>query len=178
MTATVTVSDIDYRSLWDGALSFDQFVDQAQQQQDLWRGVHRLARIPEWARAEAHQLAPIRLLVIAEDWCGDAANTVPVLAKLAEEAVGVELRIVRRDEHSTLMDRYLSPTGARAIPVVIALDSDFRPKGWWGSRPSQLQEWVMANRDMEKTARYLEIRKWYARDRGETTLREVLSITR
>ena len=178
MAATATTSDIDYRALWDGAVSFHRFVDEAQQQQDLWRGVYRLARVPDWARTEADLLAPVRWLVIAEDWCGDAANTVPVLAKLAEEAQGVELRIVRRDEHPTLMDRYLSPTGAKAIPVVIALDSDFRPKGWWGSRPSQLQEWVMANLGMEKTARYLEIRKWYARDRGETTFREVLSVTR
>ena len=77
------------------------------------------------------------LLVIAEDWCGDASNTVPIIAKLADATEGLELRIIRRDEHPSVMDRYLT-NGSRSIPVVIALDEDFRELGHWGPRPAEL----------------------------------------
>jgi hypothetical protein len=116
------------------------------------------------------------LLVLAEDWCGDASNTIPVLAKVAERVPGLELRVLRRDEHSEVMDRYLT-NGARSIPVVIALDTDFAELGHWGPRPAELQTWVMANKgSVPKAELYPQIRKWYARDRGDSTLREVLAV--
>ena len=73
------------------------------------------------------------------------------------------------------MDRYLT-NGARAIPIVIALDAEFRELGHWGPRPTELQAWVMANKgSIPKSELYPQIRRWYARDRGQSTLREVLA---
>jgi hypothetical protein len=54
------------------------------------------------------------------------------------------------------------------------LDEAFEPVAHWGPRPAVLQEWVMANRRMPGAERYPLIRRWYAKDRGETVLREVL----
>ena len=72
------------------------------------------------------------------------------------------------------MDRYLT-NGSRSIPIVIVLDESFRELGHWGPRPGELQAWVMENRPVvPKAELYPQIRQWYARDRGETTLREVL----
>ncbi|MGH8571660.1 MAG: hypothetical protein ACREX8_03665, partial [Gammaproteobacteria bacterium] len=54
-------------------------------------------------------------------------------------------------------------------------DRDFQELGHWGPRPAVLQDWVMTNRlAIPKAELYPQVRKWYARDRGETTLREVL----
>jgi hypothetical protein len=112
--------------------------------------------------------------VIAEDWCGDASNTVPILAKFAESVPGLELRVILRDANPGLMNQYLT-NGSRSIPIVIALDESYQEIGHWGPRPTELQAWVMANRAiMPKAEIYPKVRKWYARDRGETTLREVL----
>jgi hypothetical protein len=72
------------------------------------------------------------------------------------------------------MDEYLTD-GSRSIPIVIALNDRFQELGHWGPRPSQLQAWVMGNlRTTPKAELYPQVRKWYARDRGETTVREVL----
>jgi hypothetical protein len=172
MTSVASPSALDHRALWDQGLTFAEFLaESAPEHLPLWQGVYRTATVPEWAR-ELSVPPGLRLLVLAEDWCGDASNTVPVVARWAE-AVGIELRVLRRDEFPEVMDAYLT-NGSRSIPIVIGLDADFRVLGHWGPRPAELQAWVMAHRTtLEKDDRYREIRRWYARDRGETTLREV-----
>ncbi|MGE5230121.1 MAG: thioredoxin family protein [Deltaproteobacteria bacterium] len=170
----------DFGALWDQALPYDAFVAASDlRHRGLWEGLHRLARIPDWALAAVPADAGRRLLVLAEDWCGDASNTVPVLARLADLASGLELRILRRDEHPDLMSRYLT-NGSRSIPIVIALDRDFRELGHWGPRPAELQRWVVHERalGMPKGEIYPAVRRWYARDHGESTLKEVLAAAR
>jgi hypothetical protein len=172
---TPTLPALDYCALWTEALPYATFVAQAETKQAFWRGIYRQARLPDWALAEARAQAPRRWLVLAEDWCHDAVSVIPVLARLADQADGVELRILRRDEHPEVMDEYLTG-GARAIPIVIVLDEACNPLGSWGPRPAELQAWFEAHRHMEKAARTLEMRKWYARDRGHTTMQEVLAV--
>ncbi len=165
---------VNFRDLWDNALTFDQFLAASTKHKGLWEGLYAIARVPEWAANALPAGERRRLLVIAEDWCGDASSTVPVLARLAWEVPGLELRIILRDQNPAVMDRYLT-NGSRSIPIVIVLDEDFNELGHWGPRPRELQAWVMANRPtMPKDELYPKVRAWYARDRGETTIREVL----
>jgi len=168
----------DFRRLWDDALPFHAFVDASTEHRGLWEGIHRIAIVPDWARQHDFTAAPRHLLVLAEDWCGDASNTIPILAKLVEQLPGVDLRILRRDEHPAVMDRYLT-NGSRSIPIVIALDADFMELGHWGPRPGELQAWVMANLGTAPKAElYPAGRRGDARERGESTLREGLAVTR
>ncbi len=166
---------LDFKALWDKAQSFESFVASCKAEHcGLWQGIYNLARVPDWALAAVPPGASRQLLVIVEDWCGDASNTVPIVAKLANLSPGLELRLILRDENPEVMDQYLT-NGARAIPIVIALDESFQGVGHWGPRPTPLQAWVMANRaTTPKAELYPQVRKWYARDRGESTLREVL----
>ncbi len=166
-----------FASLWDRALTYERFVSESTEHCELWTGVYRTATVPAWAKAEVAKLGRrFRFVVLAEDWCGDASSTVPIVARFAE-AIGAELRILRRDEHPEVMDAYLA-NGARAIPVVIVLTDAMEEVGHWGSRPAPLQAFVMAERAKgRKTKDYFpEVRRWYARDRGETTLREILAV--
>ncbi len=167
-----------FSSLWDSALTYAAFVAASTQHCELWTGVYRTARVPSWATEAAARLGRrFRFVVLAEDWCGDASSTVPVVVRLAE-AIGSELRVLRRDEHPEVMDRYLSPSGARAIPVVIVLTDAMEELGHWGSRPAELQAFVMAQRaqGLKSKDYFPEVRRWYARDRGESTLREILAV--
>jgi len=163
---------------WVGAQTYAQFqADAAPQHRGLWESIHRLAKVPAWAPDSAAALpAGARLVALSEDWCGDAVNTLPIVAKWAD-AAAVPLRVLKRDEHPVVMDRYLTGT-ARAIPVVIVIAGDWLELGWWGPRPSALQRWVKEQRALgrEKADLYPEIRRWYARDKGESTLREVLGL--
>ena len=165
----------DFRELWDVAMPYERFVAESEHHRGLWEGIYRIMRVPEWAFQAVPPGTRRRLLVIAEDWCGDASSTIPIVARFADTVPGIELRLLRRDQHPELMDRYLT-NGARSIPIVIALDDSFRELGYWGPRPAVLQAWVLENRPrVPKAELYPQVRQWYARDRGETTLREVLA---
>ncbi|HEV7991720.1 MAG TPA: thioredoxin family protein [Gemmatimonadaceae bacterium] len=144
---------------------------------DLWAAVWRRAEVgDEYVRRVTALGGAWHLLVLSEDWCGDAVNTVPVVAKLAEVAPNLDLRVLSRDENLDIMDAHLTGQ-SRSIPCVIALDGDFREHGWWGPRPTVLQRWVLGEgQALESKERYRETRMWYARDRGLTTLDEVVSI--
>jgi hypothetical protein len=160
-----------------GAPEFAEMLATAEKNADLWDAVWRRATVPdEYLKRVAALRGARHLLVLSEDWCGAAANTVPVVAKLAELSRNLDLRVLARDENLDLMDAHLTGT-SRSIPVVIALDDEFRERGWWGPRPAALQEWVLGpGQALEKDARYKQVRGWYARDRGRTTLEEVVGM--
>jgi len=165
------------RDRYEGAEEFDEFLAGVEEHEELWHEMARRARVPEEFLERVRQLeGEWHLLVLLEDWCGDAINTVPLIAKLAEEAPNVDLRVLGRDANPDLMDAHLS-NGARAIPVVMVLDANYNELGWWGSRPSELQEWVISEGlQLPPEERYAKIRGWYARDRGRSTLEEIVSL--
>ncbi|MFQ5679748.1 MAG: thioredoxin family protein [Gemmatimonadota bacterium] len=168
----------EYRAYWDAAYEAKQYLgDEVETHRELWDGIFRKHRTPEWARNRAWEIGgDWKLLVLAEDWCGDASNTVPVLVRFAEALPNVDLRILKRDENLELMDRWLT-NGSRSIPLALVLDSDFEPVGRWGPRPAVLQEFVLGEKKAglrPKEEIYRDARRWYARDNGETTLRELL----
>ena len=169
------MAELDFRALWDEALPWTVFFVESIKNYQLWDGVYRHATIPAWASEAAGRSRLRRLLVISEDWCGDAANIVPVLVRLSEAVPTLALRLLPRDKYPAVMNQYLTK-GTRSIPIAIGLDAEFHELGHWGPRPSELQAWVVANKDtMPKEQRYAEVRRWYARDMGESTLREVLA---
>ncbi len=174
MTAT---RELDFTRVWQSAVPYAEFVASAQTNRSLWEGVYRTTPIPAWALERASGCGRgLRLIAIVEAWCGDASNTVPVLAKLGDVAQCLEMRLIERDENPEVMDRYLTD-GARSIPIVIVLDADLKELGHWGPRPSELQHWVMAHKDsMSKEERYRHVRRWYAKDKGVSILSELLDL--
>lgn len=169
--------NLDYRTLWQQALPYHEFVRDAHTNRALWENMHTIAQIPEWAIAAVHSTGKqFKLLVLAEDWCGDGSSTIPYLAKLATITRSLEVRVLRRDEHPEVMDHYLTD-GARAIPIVIALSQELEELGHWGPRPAALQQWIVREREQSGIKPpYPQIRRWYARDKGVSTLREVLGL--
>lgn len=159
---------------YESALRFAAYLETVVKHADLWHGVYRTASVPPEAIEAARRAAgQWRLLALAEDWCSDAVSTLPVIARLAE-AADLDFRVVARDANPDLMDAHLT-SGTRSIPVVMFLDRAGQEAGWWGPRPAVLQRWM---RDeallLPKEERTRRKRAWYARDRGRTTLLEVL----
>ncbi len=172
-----TITSFDYASRFDAGMPFAEFVTRARENADLWASQWRRAAIPQSVRDRVAAIpGSWRLLVLLEDWCGDAVNTIPVLARLAEDSPNLSLRVIGRDEHPDVMDRHLT-NGSRSIPMVLLLDETGGLCGAWGPRPAVLQSWVLGEgRALEKAARYKQVRTWYVRDRGATTLEEIAEL--
>jgi hypothetical protein len=86
-------------------------------------------------------IAPYTWILISEAWCGDAAQIVPVIGKIAAQNSKIDLKIILRDEHLSIMDQYLT-NGGRSIPKLICLDQDFQEVFVWGPRPKSIQQVV------------------------------------
>lgn len=168
---------MDWKSRFEAAFTFEQYVATAQKNQDLWRDVYRLATVPAAAVERVNAVrCPRHLLVLVEDWCGDAVNIVPPVVRLAEQADRLNVRLAGRDANPDIMDSHLT-NGSRSIPVVMVLDDQFAECGWWGPRPRELQRWVIeVGLAMPSAERYRHIRAWYARDHARTTLDEIVSL--
>lgn len=120
----------------------------------------------------------ITLLVLTESWCGDAAPTIPVMNKIAEHNGNIELQVILRDKNRELMERYLT-NGAMSIPKLIFLDAGNNPFASWGPRPEPVA--TMVREHKEEHGELLpeikeEIQVWYNKDRGQTTLNELLAL--
>ncbi|MFT3886080.1 MAG: thioredoxin family protein [Flavobacteriales bacterium] len=130
---------------------------------------------------EALQAAPaMDWLVLTEAWCGDASQSTPVMALMAEAAPHIRLRFVLRDEQPELMDRYLT-NGTRSIPILIAFTGD-NERFTWGPRPAEPQRIMLGNKALpegqrlEKEQLYAKVHGWYAADRGMAIQREFLAL--
>jgi hypothetical protein len=115
-------------------------------------------------------------LILTEGWCGDAAQNIPIIEKIAAESVNIETRYILRDENLDLMDQFLT-NGARAIPKLIALDVEtLKVIGTWGSRPDPAQELFneLKQRGVAGPLIKENIQRWYNADKAQTIQTELL----
>ena len=148
-------------------------------QRNLHALYQRRAEIDPEAVDRLRALGPFHVLVITEPWCGDSLAVFPAIAKLCGRA-GIDLRVVRRDEHLDLIDRYLT-NGGRAIPIAVFLDESFNEIFHYGPRPGPAQAIFDEHREaiaagqVEKSEVHKRIRAFYARDKGKTVVDELLA---
>lgn len=83
----------------------------------------------------------VRVLAIAEDWCGDVVRQVPVLQALAEAAPKLEVRFISREQHPEVFVRFLT-NGGEAIPKFIFLSEAWVECGHWGPMPALCRELI------------------------------------
>ncbi len=121
---------------------------------------------------------PQTWMLITESWCGDASQTVPIIARLAEENEHIHLHIVLRDSHPELMEHFLT-NGGKSIPILGILDAQNEEIGRWGPRPSVAQKMLMDYKAIPEIERppygdfSLSLQKWYNADKGLSTMSEL-----
>lgn len=109
-------------------------------------------------------------LIITEGWCGDAAQNIPIIEKIAAESPFIETRYVLRDENLELMDKHLT-LNARSIPKLIALDAEtLEELSTWGPRPVAAMDYFLEMREsgMEKAQMMENLQRWYNADKNQT----------
>ena len=113
----------------------------------------------------------IKLKIITEPWCGDAAQVVPAIARLAELSGNFETEIVLRDENEELINRHLT-NGGKSIPITVIIDVQTdEVLGHWGPRPIVAQQMVMDYKAKPENERssyddfVQEMQQWYNKDK-------------
>ncbi|PCI96370.1 MAG: thioredoxin family protein [Flavobacteriales bacterium] len=115
-------------------------------------------------------------IVLSESWCGDAAQNIPVFAKIAKANPNINLRILLRDDNSELMNQYLT-NGGKSIPKLICVDKNLNELGTWGPRPKLLQDRLYENKknpiiNIDELKKEFQI--WYTKDKGQTLQKEMI----
>jgi len=120
----------------------------------------------------------ITWLVLTESWCGDASPSLPVMHKISELNPNISLKIILRDEHIDLMNRFLT-NGGMSIPKLIAIDDTSEEViGDWGPRSK-----AATKRAEDYKAEYgtltpefkQDLQVWYNKDKGQSVLKDLLA---
>lgn len=118
-------------------------------------------------------------LVISESWCGDAAQILPVINKMAEVSDKIDLKIVLRDDNEELMSLFLT-NGTKSIPKLIIIDKETNEViNDFGPRPSGAKQLILDYKAehgiVDETAK-IELQKWYLQDKGISTQKEIVAL--
>ena len=118
-------------------------------------------------------------LVLTESWCGDAAQTLPMINKVATLNDNITLKIILRDENLDIMNRFLIH-GAMSIPKLVMIDNiSGEVLGEWGSRPKNLEQMVIDFKNQHgvlTTSFKEELQVWYNTDKGQSILKDILDL--
>ncbi|WP_028783555.1 thioredoxin family protein [Thalassobacillus devorans] len=90
---------------------------------------------------EQVQKQNLRVIVLTEDWCGDAMLNIPILLKFAE-AGHMNVHLLSRDENPELMDQYLTNGVSRSIPIFIFFDPEGNEVANWGPRAESIETFI------------------------------------
>jgi len=118
-------------------------------------------------------------LVLAETWCGDAAQVLPVINKMAQISDKIELRILLRDDNEAVMNLFLT-NGTKSIPKLIILDKESGEVVTdFGPRPVEAKQLIIDYKAthgvVDETAK-IELQKWYLADKGVAIQQEILAL--
>jgi thiol-disulfide isomerase/thioredoxin len=148
----------------------------------------RMNRLNKTIKLNDHDLSllnrieqPKYFLVIGEAWCGDCAQILPILNKIAEASNGkISMGIIFREVSPELIEEY-GVNGTISIPKLLIYNlSTDELTGTWGSRPKPALEIVKKWKENKDTITHdqfeQELHLWYARDKGRSIIDEILKI--
>ncbi len=115
-------------------------------------------------------------LVLTESWCGDAAQSMPAMNKLAQLAPHIDFKVVLRDENLDLMNEFLTH-GSMSIPKLIVWDHEKEEVvGDWGPRPSVATQMVNDYKEAygALTPEFKkDLQVWYNKDKSQNIVEDL-----
>lgn len=144
-------------------MTLDQYLAQMGTNKDKFVEFLQSIKItPEDKQALDKYGKKLNVLVITEDWCGDALYNVPVLAKMVEGNPNIDMRIFLRDKNKELMDQYLNQGMYRSIPVFAFFDENMKEVARFIERPpaqtEEIEKKMLETRRALRAERYMDWR--------------------
>jgi len=164
--------------LFQGGRTWAEFFEAAKARKAMWGDNYEAgAPDPEMVTRARLVGGQWRIVAVAEDWCGDSANTVPYLVRLAEQVPGIEVRIANSKDGRWLMERHPTPDGRPATPTIVLLGPEGEERGCFIERPAKLRGWVSENKPKLSDEDFQKDKMtWYRDDRGRETVKEMVEL--
>lgn len=126
------------RQFFEKGISLQTYMEQMTEKKEESEKIYQTFQLPKATHYyEAFRPKSQNVLVITEDWCGDAMMNNAILRHLGE-VYDLDIRIAYRDADTTLIDRHLT-NGGRSIPIYLLLDDEGEVLGKWGPRAQMIQ---------------------------------------
>jgi hypothetical protein len=174
------ISDLLSAGKTTGPIQSEAMVHYTQLNQQRMHRVEKTIQVMPEVAAQLLNIAQAQIwLVLTEAWCGDAAQSLPVIHALAELNPLISLRLLLRDENLELMDRYLTNGVSRSIPKLIAVDAATGDVLFtWGPRPATLQESFTGMRSEGLPFEVIkeELQRWYNQDKTVAVQQELAAL--
>lgn len=144
------------------------------------RRLDKTTQIPPEIKKELESIdGSLSWLVLTESWCGDAAQSMPMMKKFAEANHGINLKVLLRDENPDLMDAFLT-NGSKSIPKLIVFDHDTNKViADWGPRPSIVRD-LADDYKKEHGSLSPEFKKdlqiWYNKDKSKNIAEDLINL--
>ncbi|SHG48208.1 thioredoxin family protein [Ornithinibacillus halophilus] len=131
---------MDLNNWYNKAMSTDTYIESMEKNKDNLLHIYDHFTAPEddefYTKVKEQNL---RVIVLTEDWCGDAMLNIPILLRLAEKT-DMKVRMLLRDQNLELMDQYLTNGKSRSIPIFIFIDEQGNEVAKWGPRAEKIQQ--------------------------------------
>lgn len=115
---------------FDRGITKENYINELDQHRQSFLHIYENFKVPETDKTNLTQYNNIRIIVLAEPWCGHCMLDIPILLRLTE-AGNIPVSFLRRDDNLTLMDQYLT-NDKRIIPIFIFIDQDGNELATWG----------------------------------------------
>jgi thioredoxin-like negative regulator of GroEL len=197
-------TSINWQSVINKALAYNEFIDLTHQLFDAGKvtgneqsanrleatkiNLQRIKRLNKTAIVNSSlssKLASLKSkqvwILFVEGWCGDVAQNVPMIEKIALASNGlIETKYLLRDENSELFDHFLT-NGARAIPKLIAISEQENDILFeWGPRPKLIQDWygnlLKTIAESEKEEAKFKLHQYYTENKGAALQDDLLRL--
>ncbi|WP_425628736.1 thioredoxin family protein [Cellulophaga lytica] len=163
-----------------GVLQTDALANYTMLNDKRMKRLDKTTKLPDATISKIKQVtAKVTWLVLTESWCGDAAQSMPVMQKFAEQNSNINVKVILRDENLELMNHFLY-NNTLSIPRLIAFNEDTQEViGDWGPRPSTLSKIVenFKAKNGSLTPEFKqELQVWYNKDKGNTIIEDLTQL--
>lgn len=121
-------------------ISKEAYMNDLDKHREDFQKVYQHFEIPEEDQGILQAKSGLRVIVLAEVWCGHCMLNVPVLLRMMETA-NIPVSFLPRDEHLELMDQYLTHN-KRFIPIFIFIDKEGNEIEKWGPMAPEVETYA------------------------------------
>ncbi len=135
-------SSLNIRNWITKGLSWETYIGMCTKNVERMKSIYRKVDVPADIVGAFRAKGPFNIVCIAEDWCPDCVQNVPLIVRLVESLPGTNLSLFFRDRNAELMDHYLT-NGKKVVPTAIFFDRDLNELGKWAGPSRKAKAWTV-----------------------------------